>query len=279
MNKNRNVIEEIDIKYYEGKKNKKYDNIVAIFLGGSEGGFPKLFNFNFYRKLGLSCLSISYFKTKYSQQNFEKVDLNKLYNSIKTSLKEFNLYDQRIIVMGYSKGAELSLLLGSLFNEIKGVLTINPSNLIFQSPYSLLKNHMSSSWIYNGEEIPYVELDHEKFKQSKNKHLYDLYNKAFTSDYRQDAIIKVEKINGPILLLSGKEDIVWPSSVMSCCIIDRLKEYNFKFWNKSLSYQNAGHTFIPFYGLGGNFMGNLKARINMKKYIVKFLDEVNQLIL
>ncbi|SHJ80442.1 BAAT / Acyl-CoA thioester hydrolase C terminal [Arenibacter nanhaiticus] len=53
--------------------------------------------------------------------------------------------------------------------------------------------------------------------------------------------IKVEKINGPVLLFSGKDDRVWPSSLMADMIEQRLKENNFKYSFQNIKYEEAGH--------------------------------------
>ena len=55
------------------------------------------------------------------------------------------------------------------------------------------------------------------------------------------ACIKVENINGPILLFSGVEDEVWPSSIMSDMIENRIKMNNFDFDFENIKYENAGH--------------------------------------
>jgi alpha-beta hydrolase superfamily lysophospholipase len=55
-------------------------------------------------------------------------------------------------------------------------------------------------------------------------HLEALENK----DAVKAATIKVENINGPVFLLSGKKDQWWPSTEMSDEVMKRLSENNFK---------------------------------------------------
>ena len=43
----------------------------------------------------------------------------------------------------------------------------------------------------------------------------------------QEAEIKVENINGPILFVSGTEDQIWPSTQMCNRMVDRLKNAGF----------------------------------------------------
>lgn len=47
------------------------------------------------------------------------------------------------------------------------------------------------------------------------------------------AIIPVENISGPILLLSAKDDALWPSKYMSEKIVSRLTENNFNITMKT----------------------------------------------
>ena len=50
-------------------------------------------------------------------------------------------------------------------------------------------------------------------------------NPRFRSDMdeRRDTAIEVEKTRGPLLVISGEDDGVWPSSSMANVVIGRLK--------------------------------------------------------
>ncbi len=91
----------------------------------------------------------------------------------------------------------------------------------------------------------------------------------------EKATIKVENINGPILLLAGKEDTMWPSAQMCDMIIKRLDGYNFPHWYKLFSYENAGHSLNEEYLMGGTFEGNKQARLDSGPRIYNFLDMVS----
>src|SRR5438067_734390 len=56
------------------------------------------------------------------------------------------------------------------------------------------------------------------------------------------AEIPVEKIQGAVLLLSGKDDGIWQSARMADAIVDRLKHNHFAFSFQHLSYDHAGHS-------------------------------------
>jgi dienelactone hydrolase len=55
------------------------------------------------------------------------------------------------------------------------------------------------------------------------------------------AAIPVERINGPVLLISGREDQVWPSFFMAEQVMGRLRRYSFNQSYRHLAYSGAGH--------------------------------------
>ena len=55
-----------------------------------------------------------------------------------------------------------------------------------------------------------------------------------------NSVIEVERINGPILLLSAIDDELWPSKYMSDKIVNRLEENQFKYYYQHFSFE-GGH--------------------------------------
>jgi pimeloyl-ACP methyl ester carboxylesterase len=61
------------------------------------------------------------------------------------------------------------------------------------------------------------------------------------------AEIQVERIGGPVLMFSGKDDQLWPSDIFAARIVERLKSHGFKHSVEHYSYENAGHRMMrPF---------------------------------
>ncbi len=90
------------------------------------------------------------------------------------------------------------------------------------------------------------------------------------------ATIKVENINGPILIYTGKEDPMWPSSKMGEMIVERLKENNFPHWYEHVAYENAGHSLHELEFFAGTKEGNKKARIDSELRILDFLRRLSE---
>src|SRR5262249_15270768 len=55
------------------------------------------------------------------------------------------------------------------------------------------------------------------------------------------AAIPVERIDGPVLLISGQDDQLWPSSVFADMVVERLAKHRHPYPYRHLSYEGAGH--------------------------------------
>ncbi|QNL22200.1 hypothetical protein HZR84_09700 [Hyphobacterium sp. CCMP332] len=113
-------------------------------------------------------------------------------------------------------------------------------------------------------------------------------------EYVEKATIKVEKINGPILLLSGKSDDVWPSAQMANMIEDRLKAFNLGQKVQNIQYDDAGHLIsgnpdsqtevrtgkMTIQGkqydfrYGGTNQGDLKAKQDAKNRVLELISNI-----
>jgi hypothetical protein len=60
----------------------------------------------------------------------------------------------------------------------------------------------------------------------------------------RDALVPVEQIHAPVLLLSGKSDSMWPSSKMGDLVVQRLAKAHHPFEYRHVAYDDAGHCSI-----------------------------------
>jgi hypothetical protein len=244
-----------------------------MFIGGSEGGLPNYYNVVQFTKLGYPCFVVGYFGTKSTPDRLEMIPLEYFEEAIKTFKSQPEVRDKKIVVYGGSKGGELALLLASRYKQIQGVIAAVPSSVVFQG----IGGRRVSSWSYKGEQIsfvPYAPFDFSKIINSQYVELYRLSLEQ--TDAVRDALIRVENINGPILLLSGKEDKMWPSGPMADMIIKRLDERKFPFWYIHITYENAGHSFNEHSTLGGTAEDNKQAGIDSEQRIFDFLERLSK---
>jgi pimeloyl-ACP methyl ester carboxylesterase len=181
--------------------------------------------------------------------------------------------------MGVSKGGELALLLGTRFLAVGAVIAYVPSSVVFQS---LAPGYpRTSSWIYEERELAYVPfLITERYRASGQ--LVELYEDSLMNRVAAEAArIPVERIEGPILLLSGQDDTLWPSTQMASEVMERLREHKHRFTDRHFAYSDAGHfiaryPYFPAKGStrrGGTEKGNARAQADSWAKVLGFLED------
>jgi dienelactone hydrolase len=159
----------------------------------------------------------------------------------------------KIAVLGASRGGELALLLGATYPQIKGVVAFVPSGLVW---FGLAKG--GAAWTLGGEPVPFVTASpdpklerevREKMGAGQPASWRPVFESIMENELKDgsDAIIAVENINGPILMLSGEEDGLWPSGPLSELARRRLEEHDFTYAYQHISYPETGHIFPPPY--------------------------------
>jgi dienelactone hydrolase len=155
---------------------------------------------------------------------------------------DLNLND--LTVIGYSKGAELVLLLATIYPEIKRVIACVPSSLVWAG-FSEQGTVPQSSWSYQGQPLPFTLFANGHFDET------GWQDQAMV----EAATIPAEKITGPILLVSAMKDRVWPSTRMAHDIMHRMAAKGCTQLRKHLSLAQAGHSLsvpnLPTVAYGG----------------------------
>jgi len=246
----------------------------VIVLGGSEGGIPRD-RAALIASHGYVTLALAYFGVDPLPWELERIPLESIDRAVDWLSKQPAVNPKRLAILGGSKGAELALLAAARNPAIGAVIAIAPSSVAFQSITEQRSN--TSSWSVDGKEVPFAPYAaSEKFLQSRR--LADLYEASLAAA-PPAAEIPVEKIRGPILLLSGKDDALWPSAAMAERIVERARRNQFPYPLKNLSFQNAGHHVAnpplrptaDSVRLGGTAQGLAVAQVASWREIVEFL--------
>lgn len=252
--------------------------IGLLVLGGAEGGMPE-WQLKEISELGYPTLAVAYFKAKGLPQMLDEVPVEPIDKAVRWLSNRPEVLDDRVVIIGASKGAELALLVASSNKQVTGVVAFAPSNVVFQGIPKVFWPPRSS-WTRDGKALPFVPYRMPKEFNYASPDLHALYNESLRDSAAVKlATIPVEKIHGPILLFSGRDDRMWPSSKMADEIIARLKQKAFLYNNEHVAYDNAGHVFAPLPDavrnqLGGTEEGNLKALNDSHGRLVTFLKKV-----
>lgn len=145
--------------------------------------------------------------------------------------------------MGASRNAELALVVASTLNQrVSGAIAYCPSSVSWSNtvlPYN--SDEVKPSWTYRGQAIPFVPMPKLQAPASGKLETLSYWRSADSAVVAQ-AAIPVEQINGPILLLSGSDDQVWPSAEMAQRLTQRaLDSPEYIHTIKNRTWDDAGH--------------------------------------
>lgn len=220
-----------------------------IVLGGADGEFQSE-RASLLAAHGYVALDLAYFGRKTLPRQLVKIPLEYIGGAVQW-LKSNKVSDPgRIGVIGKSFGGQLALLAAACYSDIRAVVAEGASSLIWHSPVP--SQIFRPAWTTGGKGLPYVreglrETVSLLFQLCVGKKQIRLFS-CTQSALRKVAAVKkaaipVEKIDGSVLLISGKDDRLWPSSRMSDAMIERLRECRFPYEYLHFSYEDAGHDF------------------------------------
>lgn len=204
---------------------------LVVGLGGSEGGnawATQAWRTQRERFLdqGYAMLAVGYFGTPHSPEHLDRISLDGVHAAIERAARDPRVDGRCIAVIGGSRGAELALLLASHYPDIKAVVAIVPGSAVFPA---LTDAMTTAGFSFHDKPLPFVPMT-----WGATPHLFTgNLRAAFETMMRDEAAmaraaIPVERINGPVLLVSATRDEVWPSKEMADAMMRRLQAHGFR---------------------------------------------------
>jgi dienelactone hydrolase/uncharacterized protein (DUF2141 family) len=257
---------------------------LLIAIGGSEGGLDIMSSYaaDFARQ-GYAVLALAWWKAPGLPQTLENIPLEYFDRAIAWAQARPEIAGDRIAMLGWSRGAEAALLTASRNPAIRAVVGVAPSAYVWQGLDFANPAAGKPAWTVAGKPLAWIAPG--EFKPG------DSYALAFTralaaAERAPDAAIPVERIGGPVLLLSGSQDRLWPADVMAERIVSRLREKRFAFAVEHKNHADAGHSIFtgnpanaqnaspaPMDAfMGGSPQANAAARADSWTRVLRFLD-------
>ena len=224
----------------------------VIVLGGSSGALAWSSQVAaLLARRGVAALALAYFGFDDLPPQLVEIPLEYFVAAFEWLIAQPGVRPDALGVVGISRGAELALTLGSRLPNVRSVVAYCPSSVVW-SGLSGDRPSDLPAWTANGRSIPFFSLmtpalspvRDQVFRESPVP-LTPMFDAALEGPLPAEVFIPVEQTNGPILLVSGDGDRMWPASRMAHQIMERLAAHNHPFTSRHVHYPNAGHLMRP----------------------------------
>ncbi len=226
---------------------------VVMVLNGSGGGVnePRA---ALYASRGYAALAVGYFKCEGRSDFISDTPLEYFETALQWIHRELQPQDGFVALSGQSRGGELVLLLGSLFPDlVKAVIGYVPGAVVHcaQNACDPATGRDGPAWIFRGKPLVNV-WDHNRTASwdpwdngpEPRRHTAAILTALQDPEAIERARIRVERIDGPVLLLSATDDGSWPSSLYGKMVKDHLAACEHPFPVEHHDWEGGGHAIL-----------------------------------
>lgn len=225
----------------------------VLVLNGSGGGInePRA---ALYASHGYAALALGYFKAPGRSDFISNTELAYFETALAWMHRVLQPRGGFVALSGQSRGGELVLLLASMFPEsVSAVIGYVPGAVVHcaQNACDPAIGREGPAWLYRGQALAHLWENNRTASWAPwdegpepRRHAHALLTALEDADAVERARIRVEKIRGPVLLLSGTDDGSWPSSLYGRMVAERLAQFEHPHEVTHLDFDDAGHSIL-----------------------------------
>ncbi|AKC72703.1 palmitoyl-CoA hydrolase [Pandoraea oxalativorans] len=228
----------------------------VMILNGSGGGINEP-GAALYASHGYAAFALGYFKGPGLPDYISNTPLEYFKQGLDWLRRTVRPAHDFVALSGQSRGGELVLLLGATFPEaVSAVIGYVPSALIHsaQNACDPAIGREGPTWLLDGKPLPHIWENNRTASWAPfdegpppHRHAKAMLTALDDADAVERARIPVEKIRGPVMLLSAQDDGSWPSSLYSRMVTERLATHAHPYVVEHLDFDRAGHAIVfPF---------------------------------
>lgn len=271
----------------------------VVILNGSGGGVnePRA---ALWASHGYNALALGYFGAPGLPRYISNTPLEYFAKGFDWLRRKVQPRKDFVAVSGQSRGGELALLLGATFPErVSAVIGYVPSAFVHggQAAADPAIGRDGPCWLLDGKPLVHLwqgnrAASWERFdaREPGWRHTDAMITALGDPEATARARIPVERISGPVMLLSGGEDGSWPSDLFSLIVRNSLIASNHPHPVRWENFPAAGHSIlfphVPTTGLrgphpvsnapsivGGNAFANAEANAQSWAAVLEWMQE------
>ena len=225
----------------------------VLVLNGSGGGInePRA---ALYASHGYAALALGYFKAPGLSDYISNTPLEIFETALHWLHRKLRPLNGFVALSGQSRGGELVLLLGSLLPElVSAVIAYVPGAVVHsaQNACDPATGREGPAWLFRGQPLPHLWENNRSASwdawdkgPEPRRHTNALLTALQDPEAVERARIRVEKIRGPVLLLSASDDGSWPSSLYGRMVTERLAQFQHPYAVEQLDFEGGGHSIV-----------------------------------
>jgi dienelactone hydrolase len=222
----------------------------VMVLSGSGGGLiePRA---ALWASHGVAALALGYFGAPGLPDYISEIPLEYFETGLRWMRCTVRPAGDFVAVAGQSRGGELSLVLGATFPDlVSAVVSYLPSAVTHGSLSARPKggDRNAVAWTHRGVALPVFGLGNKAMDwgladnaPSPRRQTPVFLAGLSDGEAIERATIKVERINGPVILISGADDGLWPSTRFAEMVVQRLQRMQHPFPFEHVRCEDAGH--------------------------------------
>ena len=223
----------------------------VLLIGGSEGYNPAWLEIraSWWASHGVVAFAQAYYGTPPLPDHLVRIPIERFLRALAWLRTQPGVDPDRVFILGGSRGSEAALLAAIHADPPPaGVIALMPGHVRWMG----LDFHggPKPAWTFQGQDLPFVSTGWDPaFLRLMVKHparLRSAYARRLDRGIPEEAKIPVERLKAPLLLISGTDDQMWPSTRMAGEIVKRLQAHGMGDRVHHLVLEGAGH--LLFYG-------------------------------
>ncbi|MHB9287377.1 acyl-CoA thioester hydrolase/BAAT C-terminal domain-containing protein [Halobacteriales archaeon Cl-PHB] len=265
--------------------------VLVCHGAGGYGGYEQTYA-ALLAEHGYTTLCVAYFDGPDVPEALHEIPLETFRDAADWLAGRADVAGDQVTVLGFSRGGEAALLTGAHF-AVASVVAYVPSGLVFPAPsWQPGVGPGEPAWTLGGDPVTPLPVD-EHVEESDDvddplgtepPNAATLAIERSSAAEKAAATVPVERIDAPVLLISGGRDTVWPSSDLADRVVARLETHDHPHAVEHRSYPEAGHAIrVPYrhdptddptatHRFGGTIAANARASADAWQAILAHLD-------